>query len=626
MKENAQRGFPLRKWRLENFKSIRQLDLDLAPLTVLVGANSSGKSSVLQSVLLVSQSAQGDTDGDAFALNGPLASLGDYKDMRSIDASPGQPVVIGASLAIDSGTPSVIGLAELTGAAVSETLAARWSIAVDTPSFEQAGSASISRIELDVRGLQSDGPLIELRLDRRGQGAHPEDEERARLGRRVSPSKGDFALGFQGTLEIAGTPQTAVSGVMLRGGIPRALLLEGLFGAAAVREWVRARVEMPWALTSRPAAGGRRGVSAQLKKQLAGPELSAEARQELLESWAGVAAREIANWWLYEDSTLSLPAYLQRKRSTMQMEPGARMSLRLLAPELVALAQERLREHIDPSLPVLAPLDAWAAGTFDGLTDEVARFFKDRVVYLGPLRQDPDITYRSAPLIGAKGFIGSKGEYMAAVLHRFRNQMVDCPMPDGGESPMPLMEAVDFWVKTLDLADSVQTRDLGRLGIQVTVNRSSSVTGLDLTSVGVGVSQVLPVVVACLRTPKGSLILLEQPELHLHPAVQQKLGDFLLAMARCGRQLIVETHSEYLVSRLRRRIAEDPTPETMSHVRLVFAEQEEDVSRFSSVATDEYGAIQDWPKGFFDQAATEAREILASGLSKRIRAADSDGS
>ena len=58
---------------------------------------------------------------------------------------------------------------------------------------------------------------------------------------------------------------------------------------------------------------------------------------------------------------------------------------------------------------------------------------------------------------------------------------------------------------------------------------------LDLTSVGVGISQVVPVIVMCLLAPPGSLVLLEQPELHLHPALQQRLGDFLLACARAGR-------------------------------------------------------------------------------------------
>ncbi|WP_162528596.1 AAA family ATPase [Mycolicibacterium sp. CBMA 361] len=91
---------------------------------------------------------------------------------------------------------------------------------------------------------------------------------------------------------------------------------------------------------------------------------------------------------------------------------------------------------------------------------------------------------------------------------------------------------------------------------------------LDLTSVGTGVSQVLPVLVMCLQAPPGSLLLIEQPELHLNPAVQQKLADFLLAIAASGRQLLVETHSDYLITRLRLRTAKDPTEDTRNRIAI----------------------------------------------------------
>src|SRR5207249_962756 len=123
--------------------------------------------------------------------------------------------------------------------------------------------------------------------------------------------------------------------------------------------------------------------------------------------------------------------------------------------------------------------------------------------------------------------------YLATVLHAFRAREVLSFREDGEPEPMPLAEALNAWAARLDLADAIQTRDLGRLGIQVSVQRGG-IPAVDLTSVGVGVSQLLPVIVACLLTRPGSLILLEQPELHLHPGLQQKLGDFLLACARSG--------------------------------------------------------------------------------------------
>jgi predicted ATPase len=222
--------------------------------------------------------------------------------------------------------------------------------------------------------------------------------------------------------------------------------------------------------------------------------------------------------------------------------------------------------------------------------------------------------------VGAAGFIGTKGEYLATILHASRAREVLSPTEDGALERMSLADAVNVWAGRLGIADAIQTRDLGRLGIQVSVRRGG-IPPVDLTSVGVGVSQLLPVIVMCLLARPGSLILLEQPELHLHPALQQRLGDFLLACARSGRQLIVETHSEYVVSRLRRRIVEDDTGQLLNTLAIYFAEQTDDASEFRRVPLNEFGGLEAWPVGFFDQASTESRQILEAALEKRDRRA-----
>jgi predicted ATPase len=120
-----------------------------------------------------------------------------------------------------------------------------------------------------------------------------------------------------------------------------------------------------------------------------------------------------------------------------------------------------------------------------------------------------------------------------------------------------------------------------------------------------------------LNSPPGSLILLEQPELHLHPALQQGLADFLLACAKSGRQLIVETHSDHIIARLRRRIAEDLEDSILNYVRLILAERKDGITSFRALPTDVYGALGDWPEGFFDQTARESQDILRASIKKR---------
>ena len=156
------------------------------------------------------------------------------------------------------------------------------------------------------------------------------------------------------------------------------------------------------------------------------------------------------------------------------------------------------------------------------------------------------------------------------------------------------------------------------LGSNSKSNKRTSKGDLDLTSVGTGVSQLLPVIVMCLQAPVGALLLIEQPELHLNPKVQQRLADFLLAIASSGRHLIVETHSEYLISRLRLHIAQDQEDEVQNAYRdLLRRANQRARPRTTSCTTNEYGGVDNWPDNFFDQATDEAHAILSAAVKKR---------
>ena len=142
----------------------------------------------------------------------------------------------------------------------------------------------------------------------------------------------------------------------------------------------------------------------------------------------------------------------------------------------------------------------------------------------------------------------------------------------------------------------------------------------DLTHVGVGVSQVLPILVMCLLADPDTTLIFEQPELHLHPKVQTLLGDFFLSMSLLGKQCVLETHSEYLVNRLRFRAAAAKTDEISKAIRMYFVEKPEDTSVFRPVVVNEFGAIPDWPEGFFDQSQREAEATLRAAIKKRRQA------
>jgi predicted ATPase len=117
---------------------------------------------------------------------------------------------------------------------------------------------------------------------------------------------------------------------------------------------------------------------------------------------------------------------------------------------------------------------------------------------------------------------------------------------------------VSFWIKHLQLAQSLDVRDLAkRLNLfEVDIKGARQGTKANLIDVGFGISQVLPVLVQGLLMRRGGIYLVQQPEIHLHPDAQAGLADFFIFLASQGVITVVETHSEYLLLRLRRRLAE----------------------------------------------------------------------
>ena len=116
-------------------------------------------------------------------------------------------------------------------------------------------------------------------------------------------------------------------------------------------------------------------------------------------------------------------------------------------------------------------------------------------------------------------------------------------------------------------------------------------------------------------------MLLEQPEIHLHPRVQSGLADVLLNVVKARKlQLIIESHSEHLLRRVQRRIAEGELhPEDTA---LYFCNMGNGESRLTALDVDLYGNIRNWPKDFFGDEFGEITAIHESGLQRRLSAAE----
>ncbi|GAB2566743.1 AAA family ATPase [Kribbella endophytica] len=343
---------------------------------------------------------------------------------------------------------------------------------------------------------------------------------------------------------------------------------------------------------------------------------------------------------LSEDPERSFEIYEQLSNWLRRSAEGIPKSLRRLLPEgrMTPTSFIEMSEDLEPLFAVfashMAEKDEWASipvGRFGHIYGRSAgpavppigvsqlhtpawyilasalegqRSIRESIRYLGPLREEPQVVsptgarYRNLPA-------GPKGEYTADLLAREKNRHIQYRMVGGRARRDPLPEAVSRWSSQLGVGDAVAVQDQGKLGrgLRIKVNGVER----DLTTIGVGASQVLPVLAVVLSAASGSIVLLEQPELHLHPAVQSELADFFL-FARPDLRIVVETHSEYLITRLRRRIAEGR--KDAAAVTILFAEQDRGVSELRRIEISDLGDLSVWPKGFFDTQDEEGRALV----------------
>ena len=122
-----------------------------------------------------------------------------------------------------------------------------------------------------------------------------------------------------------------------------------------------------------------------------------------------------------------------------------------------------------------------------------------------------------------------------------------------------------------------------------------------------------------LLSEDGSILIFEQPELHLHPLVQARLSDFFIAISLQGKQCIIESHSEYLIKRLRRRTAEF-SDETLTDIsKIYFVERNNGVSSYKPISLNAFGNVSEWPKDFFDQSDKETEQIIKAATIKKLK-------
>ncbi|BBF94305.1 AAA family ATPase [Blastochloris tepida] len=243
----------------------------------------------------------------------------------------------------------------------------------------------------------------------------------------------------------------------------------------------------------------------------------------------------------------------------------------------------------------------------------------DRIFYLGPLRNYPQRDYlwaRSRPSdVGLRGEKAIDAILAATEANETRNLKPKAHLKS-------FQEMIAYWLREMGLIHAFKVEEIapGSNRWQARVTTRPGGTQVLLTDVGFGVSQVLPVITLLYYVPEGSTVILEQPEIHLHPLAQAELADVILNVATHRRvQVIVESHSEHLLLRLQRRIAEEKA--SAKDVKLYFCRAEKERSIAEPLNLDMLGNILNWPDKFMGDAFTETAQAELARL-KRMKAAE----
>jgi predicted ATPase len=240
------------------------------------------------------------------------------------------------------------------------------------------------------------------------------------------------------------------------------------------------------------------------------------------------------------------------------------------------------------------------------LAGEASRFS-----YLSAERLGPRDTLGASSVASDDLQVGHRGEFTAqvlAVLDRLRVSAKRLnPKTHALGGATTLRQQVEWWLSDIARPIALDAEWVPGSGVTLIRYRTPGhpVERRRPTNMGFGVTYALPVITAALMAPRDSLLLVENPEAHLHPSGQSAIGAFLSMIASDGVQVIVETHSDHVINGIRRAIAADRTLAPEEATIQFFESDRSDMPGIRTIDIRARGDLSDWPPGFFDQMDTD---------------------
>ena len=596
----------LREYRLTNFKAFGEtVTIPIRPLTLIFGANSSGKSSIFQSLLLLKQTLK-EAKNPATALlpKGSLVDLGIYRDfVHRHETSRNFEFEVRFDLELKNISPlmqKILGYAGSEKAGISiQFFSEKEGAAV---SFDQADIAIGDEKQALISCLREDETYeIQIKFD------NPANNSELEFWRHWYNGTKDYIELYDPHADMRAFTESLP---VLETPAPNAL--------SAKEKEEKQLEDTPkdlWAKEWRAYSEKRRQLEDAIE------DLRAKEKEAYLEKLSK---------YQYEDAIEDLRANMKSSaffvtyrnflpKSTMKVDHvtegpfDSRDSFRGFFDSGVRLdgpepPPDRSQERYNG---MYNEIDGYDISRFVEPVCSTFRCLLEGLAYLGPLRSQPQRHYERHYEFSSDTtsyYVGQTGEYLSSILFQ-RPELVE----QVNEDLERLKVKYQLKVSKLQYEEGPSPSNVFSLRLVDTD------TGIDasLRDVGFGISQVLPIVMQNRLSEKKTL-LIEQPEIHLHPAHQAELGDMFIrsALGEQHNTLLLETHSEHLLLRIMRRMRETSTgklpegaiPVRPEDVAVLFVESDGSQSIVREMPLNERGdLVKAWPGGFFEEGL---REIL----------------
>lgn len=278
----------------------------------------------------------------------------------------------------------------------------------------------------------------------------------------------------------------------------------------------------------------------------------------------------------------------------------------------LAIEQEEMPLTFEFAYPRGKP-DAYALKSHQELHYPTINLFDNRVTYLTAERLGPRLLYPMTEVWREEMNVGIQGEHTAHCLAEFGQEAIsNTNLLYPGSKNLSLTYQTQLWMRrivpNLDIEiEQISQADQVRIGFK---NQGISTDYLRPTNIGFGVSYTLPIVVGALMCSHQSMLIVENPEAHLHPASQSEMGQFLARAATAGIQVIIESHSDHILNGIRLAVKRQLLQAEEVSIQYFIAGGKKSEYQVFTPKMDSDGRIDSWPEGFFDQIEKDLLELL----------------